>query len=165
MFTYGFPHMQPMQAYRLVYKLMSGHQLADKPAVLSPTSYHCSTPRWGWVGEDGNDLLSQRQAPVSSALGRLTTVFGMGTGGATPRPSPPSSLPSFGRLKSICLDTARDPASGTPDEGASGAPSALSTASLRRLPAVHVRPIHQVISLGPYSLAGWETSSCGGLRT
>ena len=32
------------------------------------------------------------------------------------------------------------------------APSALSTASLRLLPAFHGRPIHQVISLGPYSL-------------
>jgi hypothetical protein len=38
-----------------------------------------------------------------------------------------------------------------PSEGARGAPSALSTASLRALLPVHGRPIHQVISLGPYS--------------
>jgi hypothetical protein len=115
------------------------------------------------VDEGGNDLLSQRQAPVSSALGRLTTVFGMGTGGATPRPSPPSGPAKASQAHNVghCTRSGEWHAL----EGASGAPSALSTASLRRLPAVHVRPIHQVISLGPYSLAGWETSSCGGLRT
>jgi len=31
-----------------------------------------------------------------------------------------------------------------------GAPSVLSTAQLSPLPGVHLRPIHQVISLGPY---------------
>src|SRR5579884_3132332 len=96
--------------------------------VMSPTSYHCSTPRWRGRHRP---IVPTAEPPVSSALGRFTTVFGKGTGGPTPR----------------------------------AAPSALSTAALRPLPVVHGRPIHQVISLGPYSLAGWETSSCGGLRT
>ena len=36
--------------------------------------------------------------------------------------------------------------------GARVAPSALSTPPLQRLPAFHVGPIHQLVSLGPYSL-------------
>ncbi len=55
-----------------------------------------------------------------------------------------------------------DPARGAPVEGACGAPSALSTAPLRRLPAFHARPIHQVISLGPYSLRRGRPHLAGG---
>src|SRR4051794_14676420 len=68
--------------------------------VMSPTSYHCSTPRrlresidgtpaamplvWRPNGP-GTGLFSRGLGtPVSWALERFTTVFGMGTGGATP---------------------------------------------------------------------------------
>src|SRR5579859_3397926 len=78
--------------------------------VMSPTSYHCSTPRrqtrvyatparkvrgfgpnsadssfvWRPNGP-GTGLFSRDLVtPVSSALERFTTVFGMGTGGTTP---------------------------------------------------------------------------------
>ena len=129
--------------------------------VMSPTSYHCSTPRRG--AKAATTYCPRGPPPVSSALGRCTTVFGMGTGGTTPLGSPPSTapvrLPAEPRQPREIRGVAR------PNEGASGAPSALSTAQLRRLLALHLRPIHQVVYLGPYSLAGWETSSWGGLRT
>ena len=39
---------------------------------MSPTSYHCSTPRWGESGGgSGNDLLSQRQAASIVGAGAL----------------------------------------------------------------------------------------------
>ena len=79
---------------------------------MSPTSYHCSTPRRSHqysdvIGETrlvwrpngpGTGLFSQGlMTPVSSALERFTTVFGMGTGGTTPL-SPPGP---FGRHASV----------------------------------------------------------------
>ena len=73
---------------------------------MSPTSYHCSTPRrpdeytqlYGMRAIDflkeafvwrpngpGTGLFSRGLVtPVSWALERFTTVFGMGTGGTTP---------------------------------------------------------------------------------
>ena len=62
--------------------------------VMSPTSYRCSTPR---RDGPGGGLLSHRVAPaVSSALGRFTAVFGMGTGGAAPRWPPGPRLVRVG---------------------------------------------------------------------
>ena len=64
---------------------------------MSPTSYHCSTPRredyevWKKCGlvwrpnGPGTGLFSRGlMTPVSWALERFTAVFGMGTGGTTP---------------------------------------------------------------------------------
>jgi hypothetical protein len=80
--------------------------------VMSPTSYHCSTPRrhtqytawkeavtlFSWLAwrpkGPGTGLFSRGLVtPVSWALERFTAVFGMGTGGTTPL-SPPGP---FGR--------------------------------------------------------------------
>jgi hypothetical protein len=45
--------------------------------------------QWIQVKPPGSDLFSARGDPsVSSALGRFTSVFGMGTGGATPLKPP-----------------------------------------------------------------------------
>ena len=46
--------------------------------VMSPTSCHCSTPRW-WVH---GPCLPAGIPPVPSALRRFTTRFGMGRGGS-----------------------------------------------------------------------------------
>ncbi len=43
--------------------------------------------------------------------------------------------------------------------------SAISTAKLKRLPALHARPIEQVVYLRPYQLMLWGISSWGRLRT
>src|SRR5215469_3351312 len=75
--------------------------------VMSPTSYHCSTPRRSakYSAQGVETLVARPNDPgtglfshslmtaVSSALERFTAVFGMGTGGSTPL-SPPGS---FGR--------------------------------------------------------------------
>jgi hypothetical protein len=47
--------------------------------VMSPTSCHCSTPRWRVHGP----TLPAGIPPVPSALPRFTTRFGMGRGGTT----------------------------------------------------------------------------------
>ncbi len=109
--------------------------------VMSPTSYRCSTPRW--VGGRRRPIVPPPAGAVSSALGRCTAVFGMGTGGAAPLGSPPEPM-------GVHRGGARRGGAGGGARHA--APSGLSTASLRPLPALHGRPIHQVISLGPYSL-------------
>ena len=75
----------------------------------------------------------------------------MGTGGSLPLAAPPpKGLPSLRMYRAWVEHEIRRVA--RPSEGARGAPSALSTAALQLLPAFHGRPIHQVISLGPYSL-------------
>src|SRR5436190_21358952 len=101
---------------------------------MSPTSYRCSiprrvlpvyciaapdcrVPRWRMLSRldeanygPGIGLFSQRVTPrVSSALGRFTSVFGMGTGGATPlkTPGPGKSTEHMGfagyRLTNRCM--------------------------------------------------------------
>ncbi len=48
---------------------------------MSPTSYHCSTPRY-WMAH--RPSLPQGNLAVPSALECFTTRFGMGRGGTTP---------------------------------------------------------------------------------
>jgi hypothetical protein len=121
----------------------------------------------------GDDLFSRKAAlSVSSALESLTSVFGMGTGVASPLLSP-------GFLRSddvISSDPARRFASWAPSNfdrraasnGRDGVtdprsaqlpmgqllkkvkPSTISTAQLHRLPDFHMPPIKQVVSLRSY---------------
>lgn len=132
--------------------------------VMSPTSYHCSTPRrrhgprrdGGAACAEGarqRPIVPTAKPPVSSARGRCTTVFGMGTGGPTSPESPrPVRAGSPGSVVSQLVHDRRSGRATRPSEGANEAPSALSTASLRRLPVFHARPIHPLISRGPYGL-------------
>src|SRR5215204_1233261 len=64
--------------------------------VMSPTSCHCSTPR----RRERHRPIVPGRTPVSSALGRFTTVFGMGTGGSTPLTAPPPE-----GLPGLCAST------------------------------------------------------------
>ena len=62
----------------------------NKPGRMRPGNVDPLTP--------GGDLFSQRTAPpVSSALERFTSVFGMGTGGSTPLEPPEVSIVPSGR--------------------------------------------------------------------
>src|SRR5262245_52574675 len=118
-------------------------------------------------GGSGNDLLSQRHAASIVGAGALHDRVREGNGWAHPAPvTAPAARPPQGRIDGCCI-AGESPQSrgGAPAAGANEAPSVLSTASLRRLPAFHGRPIHQLISLGPYGLTPWETSSWGELRT
>src|SRR3954453_19765237 len=77
---------------------------------MSPTSCHCSTPR---RRGRHRPIVPMARPPVSSALERFTTVFGMGTGGTTPRTAPPPEGTAVGPGY-IVSSRARDPAGGTP---------------------------------------------------
>ncbi len=119
----------------------------------------------------GDDLFSRKAAlSVSSALESLTSVFGMGTGVASPLESPGSSrLDRFGSgstrgrddragagmdLRSsssqsmdlITILPATDPWSVAEEVK----PSTVSTAQLHPSPDFHMRPIKQVVSLRSY---------------
>ena len=122
--------------------------------------------------DPGDDLFSRKAAlSVSSALESLTSVFGMGTGVASPLESPGSStsgsvsagvLPRSVRLArrtwadtifdssrrqgSITRSTATDPWSVAEEVK----PSTVSTAQLHPSPDFHMRPIKQVVSLRSY---------------
>ena len=116
-----------------------------------------STSEQGRGGGPGTDLLSRAAARrVSSALGRFTTVFGMGTGGAAPPapPRPPRILdprlvPRVARVG--CADVRRSWRPGVvPERDGDAEPSAISTAPLHASRRFHARPIDQVVYLGPY---------------
>ena len=115
--------------------------------------------------------------------GCLTAVFGMGTGGAIQVCSPESCLVAGRRLPprnrgiatgsdkshvSACGPGAsrRGAVASTADEGRIHAAerSAVSTGQLRRLPAVHLRPIDLVVFQEPLSPKGPETSSGRGFH-
>ena len=128
---------------------------------MSPTSCHCSTPRWrgagggAGAGAGGNDLLSHhtgRQYRRRWGVARPCSGW--------ERVGPP-------RTRHRLLPRSRGPAA--PDQtteqveraigrgtrtsgGGNAAPSGLSTAALQPSRAFDARPIHQVISLGPYLL-------------
>ncbi len=63
-----------------------GSQKAKKKCL----SLDRHSPHWGCIKKTGDFLLS-RHRPVSSALGTLTSVFGMGTGISSP-PWPPAFI-------------------------------------------------------------------------
>ena len=120
--------------------------------VMSPTSCHCSTPR---QGRRQRPIVPATKPPVSSAQARCTTVFGTGTGGATPLESPPAGTPQAcrcGKQETVLSNPREGRLDAHEVAGARVAPSALSTPRLQRLPAFHPGPIHQLVSLGPYSL-------------
>ncbi len=144
--------------------------------VMSPTSYRCSIPRhWprprapGGAATGGSDLPSHGVAPaVLSALGRFTTVFGMGTGGSTPLQPPLVAAPPgprvgpegtggvvWGGLPRLLV------AAGGVDRVER---SALRTAPLHGLPRLHVRPITWSSPRGLRRLVRPGASSWGGLR-
>jgi hypothetical protein len=67
-------------------------QRADAIHVSSIARPRAANRRGPTMKYPGDDLFSQEVAPrVSSALESLTSVFGMGTGGASPLASPGSS--------------------------------------------------------------------------
>src|SRR5205807_126665 len=126
----------------------------------------------------GGDLLSHPVTrAVPSALEGLTSGFGMGPGVSPPlwppkRPlssRPPRALPDSG---TAARETSEDasPRVGVRTRGPDSereqkpSPRPISTGRLNTLPCVHLRPIYLVVSEGPYSCYGWETSSWGELR-
>lgn len=115
------------------------------------------------LSETGGVLLSQAVShQVSSALGSLTSVFGMGTGVSSPPSRPDFFFEDLRAFKSkqnapltlLCLFLF-----------AAFRPSfrLISIGQLRMSPSLHLRPIDVVVSHEPY-LTG-EIYSCGGLRT
>ena len=126
----------------------------------------------------GDDLFSRKAAlSVSSALESLTSVFGMGTGMASPLESPgfprldvyrlrPSRrlIAGAGRRSEIFDSSCRarrasvDHQGSQPDPGSNDPwsvaeevkPSTISTAQLHPSPDFHMPPIKQVVSLRSY---------------
>jgi hypothetical protein len=122
----------------------------------------------------GDDLCSRKAAlSVSSALESLTSVFGMGTGMASPLESP--GFVASGRVGSGCArvawtsagakkdlrsrwyrvkssggDDPRLPATDPWSVAEEVKPSTVSTAQLHPSPDFHMRPIKQVVSLRSY---------------
>ena len=93
----------------------------------------------------GIDLSSQSVArQVFSALVSLTSVFGMGTGGPSPLKTP--------TIQGHTLKTEQRSGS-YKDQPAycRSSPRAISTGQLHTLLHFHLRPINQVVFLGPYS--------------
>ena len=128
---------------------------------------HCPRER----KNPGDDLFSRKAAlSVSSALESLTSVFGMGTGVASPLESPGSFASGWfrQRLDASVAMTARgagmvlrsssrrrgsdhDPPATDPWSVAEEVkPSTVSTAQLHPSPDFHMRPIKQVVSLRSY---------------
>ena len=139
------------------YKRSGGGIRTHDLRVMSPTSYRCSTPR-RWAG--GSDLLSH---PPRGQYRRRWGVARPCSGWERVGPPRCSHRPP---VRCNSAQWPRAASSVAPmGGGRPAAPSGLRTAALHRSPCLHARPIHQVISLGPYPLARWETSSWGALRT
>src|SRR6187200_981998 len=115
----------------------------------------------------GDDLFSRKAAlSVSSALESLTSVFGMGTGVASPLESPGSSASgrsAAARARScdragaggssfrvVDVDDHDLPATDPWSVAEEVKPSTVSTAQLHPSPDFHMRPIKQVVSLRSY---------------
>jgi hypothetical protein len=97
----------------------------------------------------GNDLPSQGlSSQVLSALESLTSVFGMGTGVASPPSSPGILFSQNYTVKAFCLGFFLR-----------SSPRPISTGTLRTLLPLHSRPIYQIVSLGSYYLMVWEILS------
>ena len=104
----------------------------------------------------GDDLFSRKAAlSVSSALESLTSVFGMGTGVASPLESPGSSASGCVSARYEISDLRADgsiaiPAADPWSVAEEVKPSTISTAQLHPSPDFHMRPIKQVVSLRSY---------------
>ena len=106
----------------------------------------------------GDDLFSRKAAlSVSSALESLTSVFGMGTGVASPLESPGSMRlywivfrRSDLRIRRCQEGSRWIPATDTWSVAEEVKPSTISTAQLHPSPDFHMRPIKQVVSLRSY---------------
>jgi hypothetical protein len=119
----------------------------------------------------GDDLFSRKAAlSVSSALESLTSVFGMGTGVASPLESPGFSasgcvsaagrrartVPCAGRrlmrspISEFCRGSIAIPATDPWSVAEEVKPSTVSTAQLHPSPDFDMRPIKQVVSLRSY---------------
>jgi hypothetical protein len=119
----------------------------------------------------GDDLFSRKAAlSVSSALESLTSVFGMGTGVASPLESPGFSasgcvsaagrrartVPCAGRrlmrspISEFCHGSIAIPATDPWSVAEEVKPSTVSTAQLHPSPDFDMRPIKQVVSLRSY---------------
>ena len=129
--------------------------------LYGPRPLKCKNP--------GDDLFSRKAAlSVSSALESLTSVFGMGTGMASPLESPGSH--ASGRVGSGCArvrgpggrrkrssiswwvvkDRITIPATDPWSVAEEVKPSTVSTAQLHPSPDFHMRPIKQVVYLRSY---------------
>ena len=134
-------------------------QVATMPRFLGP----------GNAKNPGDDLFSRKAAlSVSSALESLTSVFGMGTGMASPLESP--GFVASGRGRQRLRTGHADPAGAgrdlrsrvscqerslilSPDPWSVAEevkPSTISTAQLHPSPDFHMRPIKQVVYLRSY---------------
>src|SRR5215211_2631143 len=150
--------------------------------VMSPTSYHCSTPRrycqYGRTASSGakyglgTGLFSHPVAQaVSSALGRFTSVFGMGTGGTTPLSPPrPYCCPCDTRRMLQIPQNAREPVRRKQEAGGrreSGEPLGPWNRSAARIAALG-RAAHRPASLAGALLCqaegGTHLGACFALR-
>ena len=124
----------------------------------------------GDANNPGDDLFSRKAAlSVSSALESLTSVFGMGTGMASPLESPGFFATGRGRQRHDAdphgirrapeeifdLVVSRQgsitiPATDPWSVAEEVKPSTVSTAQLHPSPDFHMRPIKQVVSLRSY---------------
>ena len=127
-------------------------------------------PLPGNAKNPGDDLFSRKAAlSVSSALESLTSVFGMGTGVASPLESPgfvasgafrqrldarsqgTRGAPEWSSNSSRRCGSDHDPPATDPWSVAEEVkPSTVSTAQLHPSPDFHMRPIKQVVSLRSY---------------
>jgi hypothetical protein len=165
--------------------------LCRKPSAgICSVSYSRSPDLWAKEKEiPGNDLLSRPVArAVPSAQTGLTAVFGMGTG-VTPslwspdislykRKMKPAKCVTMTRLRMSHVAGAMRHRAALHDGGAQcecrvqstekwdgwSSPRPISTAQLKELPLLHLRPINQMVSLGSYPVTRWEILSWSGLR-
>ena len=148
--TTGAGHTPPSYDQSSTTKVKSrtkSDQKKKKPA-LRPA---LSAPRAGGA------LVSHRAPPaVPSALAGLTSGFGTGPG-VPPRPQPPArdALPGApgAPLRAAQRDTAAISLL-APRLRCGGGARPISGARLRASPPLHLRPINQVVSLGPYRREG-----------
>ena len=155
---------------------------ARRPSAFSASS----AVRWGWAVADaraargcpdaktplrahgcvgrgvfkraGGDVLSHPVArAVPSARRGLTTVFGMGTGVAL-APLPPAKLRGGERSGALAVFLLGGAGASWTDQ----ASWAISTARLRRLPALHLPPINVLVSNGPSEVLRPGSARLGG---
>lgn len=129
-----------------------------RPALRKKKTPHLPRGKMRRLGSQaGGDVLSHPVTrAVPSALRGLTAVFGMGTGVAPALGPPALSGAGHSRLRpaTFLVRNGRGKSAHRGEgllrqKGASQAARAISTARLRRLPALHLPPIDVLVSNGP----------------